>query len=175
MEKFGDKGLKVKEKIPIGLFFKLVMVRPRPYKFIQSNSSAIFPQPIQLCQQQNRWGALNSLDLKNYFIFFISFQKTIWESEWRPGQLLFLKIYNPIYNQREERGHWLQMIFSTSSRGNRMVSVSCFRRWTHRPLAIVTENLQNLLSCLKVIKCLTFLIIRLQCYAFLKLIFHKTN
>lgn len=96
MEKFGDKGLKVKEKIPIGLFFKSVMVRPRPYKFIQSNSSAIFPQPIQLCQQQNRWGALNSLDLKNYFIFFISFQKTIWESEWRPGQLLFLKIYNPM-------------------------------------------------------------------------------
>lgn len=101
MEKLGDKGLKVKEKIPIGLFFKLVMVRPWPYKYIQSNSSATFPQPIQLCQQQNRWGALNSLDFKNYFIFFISFQKTIWASEWRPWQLLFLKIYNPMMASRE--------------------------------------------------------------------------
>jgi len=41
--------------------------------------------------------------------------------------------------------------FQYFSRGNRMVSVSCFKRPTYRPLAVVVEKLRNLLSCLKFI------------------------
>lgn len=78
---------------------------------------------------------------------------------------MFLKIYNLMMAIREREG-LLQRIFSTSSRGNSMASASCSKRQTYKPLAIVVEKLQNLLSCLKLLKYFAFLIVRFQEFAF---------
>lgn len=55
-----------------------------------------------------------------------------------------------------------------------MASVSGFRSWTYRPLTVV-EKFQNLLSCLKFIRYLTFLMMTFQGAIFKKLIFGKNG
>lgn len=130
-----------------------------------------FLQPVQLYRQQNRWWTFKSLDYS--FLFFL-FEKTIWESERRPGQLLFLKIYNLMMANGERGGHCCNWFSILPLEGIGWLSASCFKRRTYRPLAIVVEKLQNLLSCLKFIKYLTFLRRRFQGFAFTKLSFVKT-
>lgn len=55
MERFGDKGLKIKGKVPIVLFLKLVTIRPWPEEYISSQIPVqFFLQQTQLYQQHNR-------------------------------------------------------------------------------------------------------------------------